>query len=193
MQPAASDLDNALTFVIAQVEGESARSGMPLDDEERYLLAHLPAAPATPYWFDAETAIPTPRDLPYEKLCKLAKGARIHDLRTRPGAEREWKFTASVLKLNRHPMSWLLKWAGVRERRPWWDGWLLIGTALVVITCAMVVMLFAEAKSATWTWINWFVFSCGCPVVVIGIYFASRRFEKWQARQAVERSRRGLS
>jgi hypothetical protein len=186
-------LDTALAFVIGQVEQEATRSGVLLDQDEQYLLTHLPTTSIVPTWADGESPTIIPRDLPYEKLCNLTKVARVHDLQTRPDAAREWEFAASVFKLHRHPMSWLLKWAGVRERRPWWDGWVLFGAALALIICLMAVMLFAETRSASWTWIEWAAFSCGSLVAVVGLYFASRRFEGWQAKQAVERCRRGVS
>jgi hypothetical protein len=105
MQPLASDIDTALAFVFKQVEEEAMRSGVPLDEDARYLLTHLPTTAVFSAWVDAEMPMPVPRDLPYERLCKLTKAARAYDLQTRPGAAREWEFTAAVLNLYRHPMS----------------------------------------------------------------------------------------
>jgi hypothetical protein len=190
MENPASDLDTALAFVVRQVAEEAARSGAPLDDEERHLLTHLPTTSVFPEFVDGETPFFVPRDIQYEKLCALTKTARVRDLRTRPGAAREWEFAATVFKLNRHPMSWLLQWAGLKERRPWWDGWLLIGTALLVIACMMIVMLFPETRSASWTWIHWAAFSCGCVVILVCLYFVSRKFRDWQVKQTIERYRR---
>jgi hypothetical protein len=185
-------LDTALTFVTKRVEEEATRSGASLDAGERYLLTHLPATSALPEWVDGESPTLVPRDFPYEKLCALTRAARVYDLRTRPGAAQEWEFAAAVFKLNRHPMSWLLQWAGLREPRPWWDSWLLISAALLVIGVMMSVMLFVETRSPSWTWIHWTAFSCVCAVAVVCLYLASRSFWDWQARRAVERCRRDL-
>jgi hypothetical protein len=132
MQPLASDLDTALAFVIKQVEEEAMRSGVLLDEDERCLLTHLPTTAVSPDWVDAELPMPVPRDLPYERLCKLTKAARVHDLQTRPGAESEWEFATGVLKLYRHPMSWPLKWAGARER----DHGGMAGYCLALLFCS---------------------------------------------------------
>ena len=60
----------------------------------------------------------------FEKLCNLASVAYQYDLTLNP-APRDWELAFNVSKLNRHPMYWLLQWAGLKQRRPWWDRWLL--------------------------------------------------------------------
>jgi hypothetical protein len=192
MQTSTSDLDTALAFVIRQVEDEAKRSGAPLDDEQRYLLTHLPATSDLHAWPDPELPPLIPRDLAYEKLCSLAKAARLYDLRMRPAATHEWKFAAAVLKLNHHPMLWLLQWAGVKERRPWWDRLLLIGASLAVTICAAGLMLYAEIRGQSWTWVHWSVFGLGCGIITTCAYLGSRKFRGWQINRAIESSRREL-
>src|SRR5258707_10883648 len=121
MQRLNADLETALTFVIERIDEEAKRSGSPLDDDERYFLKHLPTVPTNltaQREYYSESASPVLRDFSYERLCALAKNARFHDIRTRPEAARDWEFSAAVLQLERHPMSWLLDWAGMKKRRP---------------------------------------------------------------------------
>jgi hypothetical protein len=192
MQQLTSDLDTALAFVIGRVEEEATRSGVPIDDEQHYLLRNLPATPVFSEWVDAEYPMLIPRDIAYEKLCTLAKGARVYDLRMRPEALHEWEFAAAVFKLNRHPMAWLLQWAGLKETREWWDRWLLVIVAVTLVFSVLAVALWAGIRGESWTWIQWGVFGCGCSSVVVSLYFIGRKFWRWQARQNVERCRRDL-
>src|SRR4029077_12619246 len=103
---------------------EAERSGEPLDEQERDLLHNLPTTPNNPtlssWRFADEYSLPTPilRDFRFERLCLLAKNARLTDTRTRQGAAPQWGFAAAILELNRHPMYWLLQWSGVKKRRP---------------------------------------------------------------------------
>ena len=57
-----------------------------------------------------------------------------------PGSP-EWEFAFNVSKLNRHPMVWLLQWAGVKQRRPWWDRWLLFAASLLFVIATIPLML----------------------------------------------------
>jgi hypothetical protein len=157
MQTSGSDLDAALAFVIAQIDEEGVRSSAPLDDQERFLLTHLPTRPTSPAAYpDLDPEWPTPAlcDLPYEQLCRLAKNARLHDIQTRPGAAREWEYASAVLELNRHPMAWLLDWAGMKKRRPRWDSLMLVGTAvlfvLLFVLGAIGLSLVIEGRSELW-------------------------------------------
>jgi hypothetical protein len=43
-----------------------------------------------------------------------------------------------VFNLNRHPMAGVLLQTGVKYRKPWWDRFLLVVAALLVIAGAMV-------------------------------------------------------
>ncbi len=48
MQPPHADLDVALAFVVERITQEAERSSVPLDDDEQYLLNHLPTEPTNP-------------------------------------------------------------------------------------------------------------------------------------------------
>jgi cobalamin biosynthesis protein CobD/CbiB len=140
------------------------------------------------------------RDFTYEKLCALTKAARLYDSQMRPEAETEWEFAAAVLKLNRHPMSWLLRWAGLKdenEKRPWWDRWLLVGTALMAVLLfvggGVVVAIIAEGHSELWERLVWAAAGCCYAAAAVGVYFFIRRIENGQAKQRVERCRRNLT
>jgi hypothetical protein len=189
-----ADLDAALGFVIGRIEQEAARSGESLSDEQRFLLNNLPkdSVSSQPYGGDPEIpAQPSPRDAAYERVCAVAKLAHHNDLRLNPASALDWEFAAAVTKLNRHPMSWLLQWAGVKVHRPWWDRWLLIAVALLFIFSVTTVALLMGSEP--WTPFQW----AGVGAVYIGVlvllYFASRRIEEWQLIQNIERCRRGPS
>jgi hypothetical protein len=187
-----TDLDTALGFVIGRIEEEAPRSGEPLSDGQRFLLNHLPkdSALPQPYAGDPEfPAVLVPRDTTYERLCALAKAARQNDLRVNPSLAPDWEFAAAVSKLNRHPMSWLLQWAGLKERRPWWDRCLLIAAALLFVLCGAALMLLAG--NAPWTPFQWTGISAGYIAVLVLLHFASRRIEEWQLKKTIERCRRG--
>jgi hypothetical protein len=189
-----ADLDAALGFVIGRIEEEATRSGESLSDEQRFLLNHLPKVSALPEAYGADPESPmvlVPRDTEYERLIGLAKAAHLNDPRLNPASALDWEFAAAVAKLNRHPMSWLLQWAGVKVHRPWWDRWLLIAAALLFIFSVATVALLMGSEP--WTPFQW----AGVGAVYIGVlvllYFASRRIEEWQLNQNIERCRRGSS
>jgi hypothetical protein len=189
-----ADLATALRFVIGRIEDEATQSGESLSDEQRYLLTHLPNASVLPQACGSDPESPmvlVPRDTEYERLCAVAKLAHHNDLRLNPASILDWDFAAAVFKLNGHPMSWLLQWAGVKVRRPWWDHWLLIAAALLLIFSVATVAVLAGLK--TWTPVRW----AGVGAVYIGmlvlLYFASRRIEEWQLKQDIERFRPGSS
>ena len=189
-----ADLDAALGFVIGRIEEEATRSGESLSDEQRFLLNHLPKGSALPEAYGADPESPmvlVPRDTEYERLIGLAKGAHLNDLRLNPASALDWEFAAAVAKLNRHPRSKLLQWAGVKVRRPWWDRWLLIAAALLFIFSVATVALLMGSEP--WTPFQ----SAGVGAVYIGglvlLYFASRWIEEWQLNQDIERCGRGSS
>jgi hypothetical protein len=187
-----ADLETALRFVIKRIEEEAKRSGEPLSDEQRFLLNHLPTYSAwtQPYGGDPEIpAQPIPRDATYERVCAVAKAAHRHDLQLNPGSVLDWEFAAAVSRLNRHPVSWLLQWAGVKESRPWWDRWLLVAAALLFIFSVGAVMLLAGSEP--WTGYQWIAVGAGYIAIVVLLYFVSRRIEERQLRQNIERCRRG--
>jgi len=148
------DLETALSFVIHRMSSEAQRSGDPLDEEETYLLGHFPTERTHPVVHGDPEPNPVLRDFAFERLCGLAKNARLHDVRMGPEAADQWEFAAAVLQLNHHPMSWLLGWAWVKARRPRWDGPLLVGTAFVIVALfvfgAIGLSSIIEGKTETW-------------------------------------------
>lgn len=186
-----ADLETALKFVIRRIEEEAARSGLPLTAEQSSLLNHLPKTSALPMAHHGDpgsSALFLPRDTDFERLCALAKTANHHDLALNPASSCDWEFAAAVFKLNHHPMSWLLNWAGVKERRPWWDGYLLFFTALLVVSSFVAVTL--GAGKAPLTRFQWTEISAAYLVIFILIFSVSRQIEDWQLRQTIEISRR---
>jgi hypothetical protein len=59
-------------------------------------------------------AVLIPRNAAFESLCAVAGGAHNSDARLNPASTLDWEFAVAVLKLNRHPMSWLLRWASIK-------------------------------------------------------------------------------
>ena len=102
--------------------------------------------------------------------------ARHSETRLNPASTLDWAFAVAVLKLNRHPMSWLLRWASMEERRPWWDRWLLIAAALLVIIGFIALILIAG--NDPWTRFQWTGIGDGCTAILILLPFASRRIEE---------------
>jgi hypothetical protein len=191
MNPTA-DLDRSLAFVVGRIEEEATRSGEPPSDNQRFLLNHLPNNSALPIWNGADPespAVPIPRDAAFERLCSVARAAQNSDGRLNPASTIDWEFAVAVLKLNRHPMSWLLRWAGMKERRPWWDRWLLVVAALLVTFCFAALMLIAG--SDPWSPFQWTGIGAGYAAILILLYFVSRWIEERQLRQTIERWRRG--
>ena len=185
-----ADLDAALAFVIGRIEEEATRSDEPLSDGQRFLLNHLPKVSAWPQADGADPESPMlllPRDIEYERLCGLAKAAHRNDLRLNPALALDWSFAAAVSKLNGHAMSWLLQWAGVIVRRPVWDRWLLIAAALLLISSVATAALLAGTEP--WTPFRWAGVGAVYIVVLILLYYASRRIEEWQLRRNIEPSR----
>jgi hypothetical protein len=182
------DLETALQFVTLRIEEEAARAGEPITDEERALLEDLPTevAPAT-YSSGPESPAPfAPRDLAFERLCALAKAAYRQDLQLDPN-DGNWQFAKAVTELHRHPMAWLLGWAGIKRRRPWWDGCLLIAAAMISI-CLWMIFLFVgtEARMP----FRWVIAVIGCAAVVAAMHSGTRSMERSQLRRTIDRSRR---
>src|ERR1022692_55715 len=130
-----ADLDAALRFVIGRIEAEANRSGKPLSDEERLLLNNLPKGPPlfqTSGGYEEFPPVVVPRDTTYERLCALAKSA-YHSDRTVNAEAGNWEFAVAVSTLRRHPISWLLWWAGLKTRKPVRDPWSLLGAAALIL------------------------------------------------------------
>src|ERR1700722_12627982 len=150
-----ADLDAARGFVMARIEDQAMRSGEPLSEEQHFLLHNLPRRSDPLEFNNGDPEYPVylvPRDTIYERLCVLARAAHRGDVELNPGSQ-EWEFAFKVLKLNRHPMCWLLQWAGVKLQRPWWDRWLLAIAALFFVISTMILMLLVmDEPWALWRW-----------------------------------------
>jgi hypothetical protein len=205
MQLPSADLDVALAFVIERVSQEAERSAAPLGDDEKHFLNNLPAEPTNPtaeWGFNTayEGFWPTPvlRDFRFERLCKLARVARLDDLQTSPDTAREWEFAVAVLELHRHPMSWLLRWAGIRSRQraAQWDRLLLVATAVFVVVLfllgALAQSVLTEGQKNVWKWVSGGIGACVYGAVITLLYFAVRRVEAVQRERHIDECRRDL-
>jgi hypothetical protein len=193
--------------VVERISQEAERSSIPLDDGERHFLNHLPIEPTNPTAAIAsgfntthECFWPTPvlRDFRYERLCKLAKDARLHDIQTRPDSVREWKFAAAVLLLHHHPMSWLLGWAGIRttKRSQLRDRLLLVATAAFVVLAfllgVLALSMLTNGRNDVWKWMLWIVGGCAYGALMTLLYFTVRRLEVRQQERIIENYRHDL-
>jgi hypothetical protein len=127
------------------------------------------------------------RDTIYERLCALAKAAHTNDLSLNPLSALDWELAALVSKLNRHPMCWLLQWAIVKTRRPWWDRLLLIAAALLFAVVGGGLMLLVTGELGTP--LRWVGVGIGWMSTVGLFYLGSRRLEEWQLKQDIEKCR----
>ena len=122
----------------------------------------------------------------------MAENAHRNDIQNRPDAALKWNFAASVLSLNRHPMSWLLGWAGIKTKKAveLWDRLLLVLSALSVVVVGSVggigLTLFTERYSALWRWALFVAGGLIYACLMVLLYFGIKRLEKWQAVQTVE-------
>jgi uncharacterized integral membrane protein len=204
MQMPKTDLDVSLAFVVERISQEAERSASPLDDDEKHFLNHLPTEPTNPtaaWGFNTASegswSTPVLRDFRFERLCKLATLARLHDLQTRPDMACEWGFAVAVLELHRHPMSWLLNWAGIRTgKRPRGDGLLLVTSAAFVVVLlligAVALSVLTDGQKEVWKWTLWIVGACVCGTFITLLYFAVRRLEVRQQVRNIEKWRRDL-
>jgi hypothetical protein len=176
-----ADLNSALRFVIGRITEQAKLSGEPLSDEQRLLLNHLPSS--TPANWDPEIVVLVPRNINLERVCALGKAAYQHDRQVNP-ASLDWEFAFAVFTLNRHPMRGLLHWAGMKLRRPRWDGLLLIVTALLPIVA--VVLLVWNVDGPLFQSVG---IGSGCVAIMLLIFFASRRIEKQRLEEDIERCR----
>jgi hypothetical protein len=184
-----ADLGAVLGFVISRIEEQAMRSGEPLSEEQRFLLNNLPHQSDTPEFTTGDPEFPlhfVPRDTTYERLCALAKAAHRSDVELTPGGQ-DWEFAFNVSKLNRHPMCWLLQWAAVKQRRPWWDRWLLVVFSLLFIIATIPLLILVMDRG--WVLWRWAVVGAGYSGLVLFIRFVSRRIEERQLEQNIERCR----
>jgi hypothetical protein len=112
-------------------------------------------------------------------------------LRANPTSDAEWKIAFVVSKLNRHPLSWLLAWAGMKERTPWWDLAGLIAAALLLISVTLALVIFADLGGGTP--LRWLAAMAVYVVVLLVLWRASRRIEVWQLRKSLEKYRGAAS
>ncbi len=185
----AVDMNAALAFLINRIEEQATRSGQPLDEEHRHLLNNLPDQADVPEFSSGDPEFPVHfklRDTTYERLCALARAVYHCDCEINPGSP-EWEFAFDVSKLNRHPMCWLLQWAGVKQRRPRWDRWLLAAASLLFIIATAPLMLLVIDRG--WVLWRWSIVAAGYIGLVLVMRFVSRRTEERQLKQNIERCR----
>ena len=184
-----ADMNAALAFVINRIEEQGMRLGQPLDEEQRWLLNNLPDQSDVPEFSTGDPEFPVHlklRDTTYERLCAVAKAAYRSDREMNPGSP-EWEFAFNVSKLNRHPMVWLLQWAGVKQRRPWWDRWLLFAASLLFVIATIPLMLVViDGERVLW---RWGIVGAGYIGLLLFMRFVSRRIEKRQLEQNIEKCR----
>jgi hypothetical protein len=183
------DLDAALNFVIGRVEEQATLSGKRLNEEHRFLLKNLPSSTSGigSTYFEPPPLLP--RNVNYERLCALGKAAYLSDRKLTPSLD--WEFALAVFKLNNHPMHGLLKWSGVRQRRPASDVLLLIISALLLVTTvvALAALLVLFAGNTRWTAVLWIGVGFVYFALILGMYFATRRMEQRQQEKEIDRCR----
>jgi hypothetical protein len=185
----AADMSAALAFVTNRIEEQAMRSGQPLDEEQRSLLNNLPDQSDLPEFSTGDPEFPMHfklRDVTYERLCALAKAAYRSDREMNPGSQ-EWEFAFNVSKLNRHPVCWLLQWAGVKQRRPWWDRWLLAAASLLFVVATIPLMLLVIDRG--WVLWRWAIVGAGYIGLLLLVRFVSQRIEERQLEQNIEKCR----
>ena len=178
-----ADLDSALSFVIGRIAEQAKLSGEPLSDEQRLLLNHLPSR--TPANWDPEFLVLVPRNINLERVCALGKAAYLQDRQLNPSS-LDWEFAFAVLTLNRHPMGGLLQLAGMKLRRPPWDGLRLIATGLEPIVAVVLLVWNADGPLFLFRSVG---IGSGCVVIMFLMFFASRRIEKHRLEEDIERCR----
>jgi methylase of polypeptide subunit release factors len=156
-------------------------SGEPLSDEQSLLLNHLPSS--TPANWDPEIVVLVPRNINLERVCALGKAAYQHDRQVNP-ASLDWEFALAVFTLDRHPMGGLLQWAGMKVRRPRWDGLLLVVTASLPIVAVVLLVWNADGP-----WFQSVGIGSGCVATMLLMFFTSRRIKKQRLEEDIERCR----
>ena len=181
-----SDLPKAISFVTHRIEEQATRFGSPLSNGERSLLFDLPKIPFIPYWQGGRLGIRFPRDFQFERLCILAKGAIREDFDL--GSKLNWQFVAAVLKLNRHPMYWLLGWASLKTKEPWWDRLLLWSAGLLFVGGAMWATI-STTENAQSTEKTWITIGAAYVIILVALAFALKYFEIWQLKRTIQSSK----
>jgi hypothetical protein len=176
-----TDLDSALRFVIGRIGKQAMLSGEPLSEEQHMLLNYLPSS--TPANWGPEIISPIPRNINYERVCALAKTAYLIDRQANPES-LDWEFAFAVLTLNRHPIWGLLHLAGMKNRKPLRDQFLLILTGLLPVMAVILVLW-----KTPWSLFKSVAIGSGCLAIMVLMYFASRRGEEQQLEEDIERCR----
>jgi hypothetical protein len=183
-----ADINAALAFVTRRIEEEGIQSGEPLSSEERCLLEHLPTESLLPQQYAADPEFPpilVPRDRVYERLCQLAKNAYHKDRQLDSASAKEWEHAAALTTLHSHPMSWLLQWAGVKQRSRSLDRKLLVLSGLIVVIVMIPLMLLLlgdPPKPLQWVEVGVVLFALAGL-----LQLASRRIMKRRLEQTAER------
>lgn len=184
-----SDLQWAVSFVVQRITNHAQNSGNPLSENEVALLSDLPKQSVWLPFVEPDEPVPVPRDTAFENLCRHAKVARTQDTGRRVDAKREWDLAATILKLYDHPMSWLLAWGGFKERRPWWDRWLLFLSGCVYIACMFVVFWFSEDHLVSER-ARWIIVVCVAVLALLALGLILKKFERWELKRTVNKLRR---
>jgi hypothetical protein len=188
----AADLNAALKFVIDRIAEEAAQFGEPLSREQHLLLQNLPSDSVANFAAsDPEFLAIVPKDLNYERVCALGKSAYLGDVPRSLGT-LEWEFASAVFLLHNHPMWTLLHYAGVKSRRPWWDRFLLVFFALLLIAVIMTIFFTLGMNSEPWPPVKWVGLAVALTSVMLLTRWGSRRIEQWQLEQEIERCRSGF-
>jgi hypothetical protein len=183
-----ADFNAAMKFVLTRIEEESARSGEPLSEDERWLLHNLPTRSGLPRTSIGDPRFPiapVPRDSNYERLIALAKSAHRRDRELAPES-RDWKFAISVFKLDRHPMGWLLEGAGIKQPKPWWDRCLIIIAAVPLAAIASVLFIFVASTGSRLLGI---FLGGGFFALTLAAWLASRKLDERELRRSIENCR----
>jgi hypothetical protein len=181
-----ADLDAALAFVVGRIEEEATLSSEPLSEQQRLLLRFLPSTIPSTIYPNPEFPPLVPKNLDLERICALGKAAYRNDSESSPSS-LDWEFAFAVFNLNRHPMWGVLQQAGVKYRRPWWDGFLLIIAALLFILVTMALMFLVGIERPTR--VQWAELGFGYVVILALMYVGSRRIQEWQLEQEIDRCR----
>ena len=81
----------------------------------------------------------------------------------------------------------VLQQAGMKYRRPWGDGFLLIFAALLFILVTMALMFLVGTGRPTR--VQWAELGFGYVVMMVLMHVGSRRIQEWQVEQEIDRCR----
>jgi hypothetical protein len=78
----------------------------------------------------------------------------------------------------------------LKTRKPVRDPWLLLGAAALILIGSGTALTTLKVHEL-WTRLLLTLIAAGCIAMVVFLYFASQRTERWQLEQNIERYRRG--